>query len=87
METLEARDVGSRSDTLTATTAAAVLARLTDRERRELQDIEAAQARLAAGRFGVCVSCGRAIALARLRALPSAAFCIACEAEHERRVG
>jgi len=85
METLEARDVGPRSDAVTSTTAVGVLARLDARERRELLDIDAAQARLATGTYGVCVGCGKNITMARLRALPSTAYCIACEVERESR--
>jgi DnaK suppressor protein len=83
MSTLDGHEIGARADAVTATSAAAVLARLEAREREELQEIEAAQARLAAGTYGTCASCGDAIALARLRALPSTRYCLRCEDRRE----
>lgn len=56
-----------------------VLARLDTAERRLLGEIDAARARLAAGRFGTCERCGHEIPLARLRALPAARLCVVCE--------
>ena len=85
IETLETRDVGPRSDAVTSVAAATVLTRLDARDRQELEDIAAAQARLAEGTFGICVGCGKEITLARLRALPSAAYCIGCEVQREAR--
>jgi DnaK suppressor protein len=46
--------------------------------RQHLADVDAALARLADGRYGICVSCGAAIAPDRLAARPAAATCIAC---------
>jgi DnaK suppressor protein len=62
-----------------------LLARLEGRERHELDEIRAAQARLESGGFGVCEACGGAIPLVRLRALPWARHCLGCEARDERR--
>jgi RNA polymerase-binding protein DksA len=45
----------------------------------QLAAVEAAVARLDAGTFGVCIRCGRPIALDRLEALPWAAHCIECQ--------
>jgi hypothetical protein len=42
-------------------------------------EVEAALARLAAGRFGICETCGRPIADDRIEALPTARFCVADE--------
>lgn len=41
--------------------------------------------RLAAGTFGVCESCGRAIGKARLQAFPRATLCVECKQREERR--
>jgi len=49
------------------------------------QAVDDALARLAEGRFGHCVECGRKIAVQRLEALPYTAFCINCE--HRREQG
>jgi RNA polymerase-binding transcription factor DksA len=52
-------------------------------EARELHEIEAAQARLESGTFGVCAGCNQPIPLARLRALPANRFCAICQTRHE----
>ncbi|AZS36603.1 RNA polymerase-binding transcription factor DksA [Microbacterium lemovicicum] len=44
----------------------------------ELADLEAAEARLAAGTYGVCEGCGRSIPPARLAVRPAARRCVAC---------
>ncbi|HEU4368699.1 MAG TPA: TraR/DksA C4-type zinc finger protein [Methylomirabilota bacterium] len=61
----------------------AILERLEGRERHELDEIDAAQARLEAGLFGVCERCHQAIPLARLRAMPAARHCAICRVHHE----
>jgi RNA polymerase-binding transcription factor DksA len=43
-----------------------------------LTEVEAALARLDAGTYGVCVSCGQQIPAARLDVRPSADRCVAC---------
>jgi DnaK suppressor protein len=65
-------------------TACRLLARLEARDRHVLQEIDAAEQRLSTGTFGVCEACARPIPLARLRALPMARLCIACEETAER---
>ena len=57
-----------------------VLHRLTDQDRFALEEVDAALARLAEGRYGTCETCGIPIPSERLRALPEARRCIACEA-------
>ncbi|MBE7189024.1 TraR/DksA C4-type zinc finger protein [Jatrophihabitans endophyticus] len=44
----------------------------------QLEDIDAALVRLAAGTYGVCVVCGAPIGAERLDARPFALRCIAC---------
>ena len=43
-----------------------------------LQDIDTALAKLDAGTYGVCESCGSVISEARLEAMPAARLCIEC---------
>lgn len=62
-----------------------LLARLEGRERHELDEIQAAQARLETGSFGVCEDCGGTIPLPRLRAVPWARHCLGCQVKDERR--
>ena len=57
-----------------------VLEGLDDATRIEVAQIRAALARLDSGAYGRCVACGRAIAPARLKAIPSATTCVACAA-------
>ena len=46
--------------------------------RVHLRDLDDALARVAAGSYGTCESCGRPIATERLAARPAARTCIAC---------
>lgn len=61
-----------------------VLEGLSERERRELRDIDDALVRIEQGRFGHCARCGGAIGRHRLRAIPEARHCMACSAQVER---
>jgi RNA polymerase-binding protein DksA len=54
------------------------------RDFAELQQVEAALHRIAAGRYGECVDCGMPISLARLFVQPAAQRCAACQTVHER---
>lgn len=45
---------------------------------REIEEIDAALARLADGTYGVCVRCGRPIPIERMRARPTAVMCVPC---------
>jgi DnaK suppressor protein len=73
-----------RVDAAAEESAEAVLARLSERERRELKDIDDALVRIEQGRFGHCARCGGAIGRHRLRAVPEARHCMACSAQAER---
>jgi DnaK suppressor protein len=53
-------------------------------ERRELDSIERALAKMATGSFGVCEDCEEVISPRRLQALPEARFCARCQAAFER---
>ena len=50
-----------------------------NRESRELQNIEAALARLGDGSYGICIDCSGETGRARLKADPTARRCLACE--------
>jgi RNA polymerase-binding protein DksA len=52
---------------------------LRDRAEQHLSAVDAAIARLDAGAYGRCESCGKPIPAERLEALPSAALCIDCQ--------
>ena len=58
---------------------------LTHNARDLLAQNERALARIAAGTYGVCESCGEPIGKARLQAFPRATLCVACKQREERR--
>jgi RNA polymerase-binding protein DksA len=71
-------------DDALADSAASMDVALVIRESRELQDIEAALARIADGSYGVCIDCGEEIGRARLKAYPTARRCLPCQQQDER---
>ncbi len=54
------------------------IAALLDETSTALADIEAAQQRLATGRYGTCTNCAGQIAAERLDALPATPTCVSC---------
>jgi hypothetical protein len=49
----------------------------------ELSEIDAALLRIEEGRYGICLGCGGALGLQRLRAIPEARLCVSCAARHQ----
>jgi RNA polymerase-binding transcription factor DksA len=45
---------------------------------KEIQQIHAALQRIADGQYGICAKCGEDIDPKRLKALPTAIFCVSC---------
>ncbi len=45
----------------------------------EVEEVDHALEKIAAGTYGTCERCGQAIPKARLRAIPQARLCIACK--------
>jgi len=56
-----------------------------ERDIEELRDIEDARERIAEGRYGACVDCGKDIPLQRLMAQPTAKRCVQCQEQFERK--
>lgn len=83
LATLGRREPGGLGEDAAKELVTAVLGRLEDRERHEIEEIDAASARLETSTFGICESCALPIALARLRALPTARYCVGCQARQE----
>jgi RNA polymerase-binding protein DksA len=52
--------------------------------RRQLEEVDAAFARLDDGTYGVCERCGAPIGAGRLEVRPTARFCVACQTRAER---
>jgi RNA polymerase-binding transcription factor DksA len=77
----EATDLGDESvaDLLSDVSHAEVA-----RDVNEVRDIIAAEGRIAAGRYGVCINCEADIEYKRLAAYPTAKRCFACQQNHEK---
>ena len=58
---------------------------LTYNSRELLAQTERAIARIEAGTYGSCESCGEPIGKARLQAFPRATLCVRCKQREERR--
>ena len=58
---------------------------MTSKTRDLLEQTEKALARIDAGSYGVCESCGQPIGKARLMAFPRAVLCVTCKQREERR--
>jgi DnaK suppressor protein len=57
---------------------------LVDRVLDALDQTQRAIARIDAGTYGLCESCGEPIGAARLEAFPRAALCVSCKQREER---
>ncbi len=58
---------------------------MTSNTRHLLEQTERAVARIDAGTYGACESCGQPIGKARLMAFPRAVLCVTCKQREERR--
>jgi DnaK suppressor protein len=58
---------------------------LTHNARELLAQTQRALARIQAGTYGACESCGEPIGKARLQAFPRATLCVTCKQREERR--
>lgn len=77
-------EVHDRGDESVADLLSDVQAAEVTRDVGEVRDIEGAEARIAAGRYGLCIDCGGEIGYARLQAFPTAKRCIACQENREK---
>ncbi len=59
--------------------------RIRDRERRLINKIQEALARIDSGTFGICEVCDEGITEARLKARPVTTLCIDCKMEQEQK--
>jgi DnaK suppressor protein len=83
LETLAAHESREIAEDPATGTVGDLLSRLEGRERHLLDEIDAAQARLEAGCFGVCERCRKPIPLRRLRAMPTTRCCVPCQDRFE----
>lgn len=87
LATLEGHQPGGPTEDVPTDTVTSILSRLEGRERHALDAVFDAQARLESGQYGTCEGCARPIPLARLRAVPTARFCVTCQARAEAEGG
>jgi DnaK suppressor protein len=78
------RDI-ERTDRVQEEAAEVALTALDEQGRRELHEIQAALARIDAGTYGICTTCGETISAARLTAMPTAHRCVSCQERLEHR--
>jgi len=76
---------GDAADESVIDTSADYFLKLANNHQRELVAIREALDRIHRGVYGICQSCKQPIAIARLRRLPYARFCVDCQATQERR--
>ena len=84
-EALGARECRETAEDPATGTVGDLLTKLSGDARRELEEIDAAQARLVTGRYGVCEDCQKPISVRRLRTMPTARRCSVCESRSEAR--
>ena len=83
IDILEA-EVGDSIDQATQSLDKEILFELSDNERRMLDSIEAALRKMDNNTYGACEHCKRPIDKKRLRALPSARYCMSCQSGAEK---
>ena len=81
MESERASELEERAQEARATR---LFARLDDRRKQQIDEIDRALQRIALGTYGICIRCGEPIPLARLRALPTALVHVRCTTEEEQ---
>ena len=74
-------------DQASVETAKSLTLRIKNKGRDALWEIQDALRRIEEGSFGECERCGDDISEARMRARPSAIYCVACQSEIEVEEG
>ncbi len=77
-------EVGDSIDQATQSLDKEILFELSDNERKILRDIEAALRKMEKGTYGLCEHCKNTIEKKRIKALPSARYCMACQSGSEK---
>jgi DnaK suppressor protein len=81
MESERASELEERAQEARATR---MFARLDDRRKQKIEEIDRVLQRIALGTYGICERCGGPIPVARLRALPTARTHVQCANEEEQ---
>lgn len=69
------------ADAAAATAERTELLGLVESLTNQLQEIDAALARIDEGSYGICASCGEEISPARLEARPASILCVSCKSK------
>ncbi len=77
-------EVGDSIDQATQSLDKEILFELSDNERKMLANIDASLRKMENGNYGVCEHCKRPVEKKRLKALPSARYCMSCQEGVER---
>ena len=77
-------EVGDSIDQATQSLDKEILFELSDNERKILRDIEAALRKMEKGTYGLCEHCKNIIEKKRIKALPSARYCMTCQSGSEK---
>jgi len=79
-------DVGDGADHASQSLEKEMLFELSDTERTMLDQTESALRRIEKKTYGICESCHKPIAKERLKAVPSARYCISCQSANETAI-
>lgn len=77
-------DVGDEADQAGQSIEKELQFELSDNERTQLDQIEGALRKMEKGTYGICEQCQKPIQKLRIKALPFARYCIACQSTAER---
>ncbi len=80
-------EVGDSIDQATQSLDKEILFELSDNERKMLDNIDASLRKMDNGNYGVCEHCKRPVEKKRLKALPSARYCMSCQEGVEKTRG
>ncbi|OGR48948.1 MAG: hypothetical protein A2X34_06745 [Elusimicrobia bacterium GWC2_51_8] len=78
-------EVGDAIDQASQSLEKEILFELSDSEMTDLGDIEAALRKIENGTYGVCEHCKQPIEKKRVKALPSARYCLVCQTGSEKQ--
>lgn len=87
LATLEAHEPGAAIEDAARAQGLAILSRLESRDRHALDEIFIALGKLGTRSYGICEDCGGELPVARLRAMPTARYCLACQTTREAPAG
>ena len=87
LETLETHQPGAPIEDVARDQVLAILSRLEGRDRHALDEIFIGLGKLGTRSYGICEGCGGELPLARLRAMPTARYCLACQTAREAPAG